>query len=323
MTTSGRYLDHDNFERERRLIFSRTWQFFGLASDYVRPGDYVAADIAGAPVVVVRDRTGALHGFHNVCPHRAGPLVGGDRGRCDKAIVCKVHGWRFDFAGGLLDAPGYEQVAGFSAADYGLYPIRVETWREFVFVNLDLAAQPLSDRLNPIDDRMTSPIARPARLQHCHPVDCNWKIYVENFLSTRAATIPEKRSPVGDVLFSAPPTAADGVDSAWVFVWPNLVFSLYRGVLLIEHLQPTEVGRTGVNHVFLHAPEDPTVDAAIVASEAETEKSAEVCEHVQRALRSGTFHVGAAVRAHEAAVEWFNARTGAAMEAFHPQDPGR
>ena len=67
--------------------------------------------------------------------------------------------------------------------------------------------------------------------------------------------------------------------------------------------------------MFLHAPEDPTVDAAIVASEAATEKSAVICEHVQKSLRGPAFHVGAAVRTHEAAVAWFQSRIDAALDS--------
>ena len=315
MTMADRYLDDGYHDRERQRIFARTWQFFGLASDCVRPGDYVAGDVCGLPVMVVRDRSGDLRGFHNVCPHRAGPLVGDDRGRCDKAIVCRVHGWRFDFTGDLLEAPDYAGVAGFAAADYGLYPVQVQTWREFIFVNLDPGAAPLAALLKPIDDRMAAPQARPARLQHCHPVDCNWKIHVENFLSSHSDALPGGPGADGDILFSSPAVAGGEADSAWVFVWPNLKFSLYRGVLLIEHLQPMGVDRTGVHHVFLHAPEDPTVDAAIVASESATEKSAVFCEHVQKSLRGPAFHVGAAVRTHEAAVAWFQSRIDAALDS--------
>lgn len=37
-------------------------------------GDYMAAKIAGLDIFVLRDRTGGLKSFHNLCSHRAAPL---------------------------------------------------------------------------------------------------------------------------------------------------------------------------------------------------------------------------------------------------------
>src|ERR1700722_12299824 len=98
------YRDPDLFERERQNIFAKTWQFLGLESDLVRPGDYLAETLAGYPVVVVRDKERGLRGYHNVCRHRAGPLVRSEKGRCDGEFVCQFHEWRYGFDGRLKDA---------------------------------------------------------------------------------------------------------------------------------------------------------------------------------------------------------------------------
>ena len=49
------YRDPAVYDRERVVIFARTWQFLGLEADLVRPGDYLAETLAGYPIVVVRD----------------------------------------------------------------------------------------------------------------------------------------------------------------------------------------------------------------------------------------------------------------------------
>jgi len=69
------YHDPEAFDRERRAIFGRTWLFAGFAAALREPGDYLATELAGWPVVLVVDDDGRVRGHHNVCRHRAGPLV--------------------------------------------------------------------------------------------------------------------------------------------------------------------------------------------------------------------------------------------------------
>src|ERR1700722_5725668 len=137
------YRDLEVFERQRTSVFAASWQFLGLEKDVVRIGDYLADILAGYPLVVGSDENRQLRGYHNVCRHRAGPLVPEAKGRCDREFVCQFHEWRYGFDGALKAATGFGSVEGFDLADYGLFPIRVETWRGFIFVNLDLDAQPL------------------------------------------------------------------------------------------------------------------------------------------------------------------------------------
>src|SRR5215469_1353743 len=106
------YRDPDIFARERRHIFAKTWQPLGLEADLARPGDYLADVLAGFPVVVVRDEKGALQGYHNVCRHRAGPLVAGEKGRCDHEFVCQFHDWRYSFDGRLKNATDFGPADG-------------------------------------------------------------------------------------------------------------------------------------------------------------------------------------------------------------------
>ena len=69
------YHDAAVFQRERQAIFARNWSLIGRLEKLARPGDYVAGEVAGYPVFVLRAREGGLKGFHNVCRHRAGPMV--------------------------------------------------------------------------------------------------------------------------------------------------------------------------------------------------------------------------------------------------------
>ena len=75
---AGRYYtDPDIYEREKRAVHFRTWQYACHQSEIAQPGDYLAFDICGQGLFALRDREGAIRVFHNVCMHRAHELVEG------------------------------------------------------------------------------------------------------------------------------------------------------------------------------------------------------------------------------------------------------
>jgi len=298
------------YERERERIFARSWQLLGIEGDMARSGDYLADLVAGYPVMVVRDERGGLQGYHNVCRHRAGPLVGEAKGRCDGEIVCRIHQWRYAYDGRLKAATGFGPADDFDVAASGLLPIRVETWRGLVFVNLDSAAEPLATLIGPLEARFDRVSHRSARVRHRHPVACNWKVYVESFLDGfHLETQDETHRPDvrmhGEVALHAETSAASAPDSLWAWIWPNLGVTIYRGVLLLEHMRPDGPDRMQIDHIFLHAPEDPGVDAAIHASEHVTEDRAWDCERIQQNLDAGVYRQGVLSPTSEAAVAWF------------------
>jgi len=319
------YRDPEVFERERRSIFARTWQFLGLEADLVRPGDYLAEVIAGYPVFVLRDEQGTLRGYHNVCRHRAGPLVGEAKGRCDRELVCLFHGWRYAFDGSLKRAPGFGPADAFDPASVDLFALRVETWRGFVFINMDLEAAPLLDLLHPLETKLGAQPRRPARLRDRHPVACNWKVFVENYLDgyhqegihpELAAEEGAQRLDVqmdGAVALYEHPHRTKGAEGLWAWIWPNLGLSVYRGVLLIEHMRPDGPDRTIIDHIFLHEPEDPGVDAAMMNSERITEEDTWLSERVQQNLNAGVYQSGVLSPQYEGPVAWFQQEVARAL----------
>jgi len=72
-TTS--YIDPKYQAIEREQIFSKTWQFVCHEEKLRNPGDYVAVEVAGQPIVVTRNINGQLHAFYNVCKHRCMPFI--------------------------------------------------------------------------------------------------------------------------------------------------------------------------------------------------------------------------------------------------------
>ena len=58
-------------------VFARDWVSVGRASGLKEPGDYIAYELAGQPIVVLRDGEGGLRAMSNVCRHRMSTLVEG------------------------------------------------------------------------------------------------------------------------------------------------------------------------------------------------------------------------------------------------------
>lgn len=131
------YTSHEMYELERRAIFSRKWMLITHMHRLQKAGDWLKFDIAGFPFVLCRDREGNINGFHNVCRHRAYPVVEGDKG-CAKIFACKYHGWSYGLNGKLAKAPGYQELEGFDKSKNGLLRIHVRVdVNGFIWVNLD------------------------------------------------------------------------------------------------------------------------------------------------------------------------------------------
>jgi phenylpropionate dioxygenase-like ring-hydroxylating dioxygenase large terminal subunit len=45
------------------------------SSRFNKPGDYFKLEIAGFPFILIMGKDGVINGFHNVCRHRAYPIV--------------------------------------------------------------------------------------------------------------------------------------------------------------------------------------------------------------------------------------------------------
>src|ERR1051325_401877 len=135
------YTDPAYLELETKHIFQRTWQLVGRLDQVVQPGSYFTAEVAGEPVLIVRDQAGVLRGFHNVCRHRAG-LVAEGFGQCER-FRCGYHGWTYDLSGKLIGVPDFEGVENFERSRMGLVPLRLETWEQFIFAKVDARAPQL------------------------------------------------------------------------------------------------------------------------------------------------------------------------------------
>ncbi len=63
------YLSEEVFALEPRHFFANTWSYLGHASEVPEAGDYVTREIAGLPLVIVRQADGAIGVLYNRCAH--------------------------------------------------------------------------------------------------------------------------------------------------------------------------------------------------------------------------------------------------------------
>lgn len=184
------YADPAMFEREKALLFSRTWTSIGAAKDVARPGDARPVDFLGIPLVILRDAAGEIRVFHNVCSHRGMVLVSGPT-RCRSVIRCPYHSWCYNLDGSLkatphVGGPGHNAHVAIERDKLGLRPVRSAVWMDQVFVDLSGQAPVFSDHIAPLATRWRDFVDRPLFPAggHCSfklDVACNWKLAVENY----------------------------------------------------------------------------------------------------------------------------------------------
>lgn len=177
------YTSPDVYALEKETIFMKEWLCVGRTEEIERPGDYLTFRIVDEPIVVCRDEEGGLNAFYNVCAHRGTEVVMSASGNV-KRFSCPYHGWTYDLKGKLAVAAHTQDVENFRKSDYGLVPIRVDTWGGFVFVNFDPNAPSLLDWLGDFRDVYASYRPEECRLaaKFTLEYDCNWKFLTENLV---------------------------------------------------------------------------------------------------------------------------------------------
>jgi len=329
------YTEPSTLEVERERIFGRTWQLVGREEQVSTPGSYFTASVAGEPLLVVRGNDGLLRALSNVCRHRAGPVAKGE-GSCG-AFRCGYHGWSYALDGHLLNTPEFDGVEDFERESIALPDFRVETWLGLVFVNLDPTAPSLLETLGelPADLAVRGYDGMRLAARKDWSVDCNWKVYVDNYLEGYHIPIVHpglmkeldyaryetetrrwyslQRSPIkkrDDSKLRRDPRYDDG-DALYYWIYPNLMVNVYPDNYSTNLIVPLSQDRTlTVFEWFLRDPERPEVEETIrqtveFSDEIQREDIA-ICEAVQKGLRSRTYESGRFSVRRESGVHHFH-----------------
>lgn len=144
--------------------------------------------MAGFQIVLCRDREGKINGFHNICRHRAYPVVAEEKGSA-KIFACKYHGWSYGLNGKLAKAPGYQELEGFDKSQNSLFPIHVHIDANgFIWINLDGKSTPdvaWNEDFEGVDtqEKLKEFNFEDYEFDHCWEQEgpYNWKILAENY----------------------------------------------------------------------------------------------------------------------------------------------
>lgn len=327
------YRGDEALRSDRERVIRPSWQFIGHESQLPAAGDYLADVLGGAPILVVRKTDGALAGFHNVCRHRAGALVADGSGNCGEAFTCRYHGWKYALDGRLRSAVDFGALPGFDPREYGLYPVRLETWRGLIFVSQDLDAAPLADLMAPLarrwaDQQSHFPLVDARR----HDICCNWKAYVENYLEgyhiksvhpefDGDVVVAEYRTEIeGEVIFAhAPLRDASVYGGLWAWLWPNLAINVYRHGYMVERMTAAGPAHTRLDYFYFFDPAyADELPALFEFSDLVTVQDLQVCEEVQRNLEAGVYQGGVLSPKHEQGVAWFQDRVAQGLGLPEP-----
>jgi len=193
------YTAPEIFQRERDLIFAQEWFCAGREEELPSPGNSNVLQVAGESVLVVRTMRGELRAHFNVCRHRGAQIcaTAQDPGwnvnlrggvTSSGSIRCPYHQWTYNLEGELLGAPFLNEAEGFRKKDFSLYPVRVDAWGGFFFLNLDLqnvSAEKcgLRSQLGPAVERIQRYPLATLRTGHSitYDVAANWKLILENY----------------------------------------------------------------------------------------------------------------------------------------------
>ena len=316
------YADHEIYEIERRSIFSRHWLWIGREGEVAEPGQYITAAPAGYPLFVRRSEDGVLHGFHNVCRHRASKLLTEPSGRC-ATIECPYHGWHYRSDGSLDHVPLFGEAPDFPKDELSLFSISVDVWRGQIFVCLDPEAASLIEWLGPIEEvvERTAPARADFGRRLEFLVACNWKTYVDNY--QEGYHIPPlhpglnrdldwKRYRVinfeGGSLHDAPAKGSSNHPGAFGWRFPHFAFNSYPDGLSFMRMEPVGPRQTRLVYDYWR-PDSVSAEDFEATLEYGVQVSKEdqwITPIIQENLEAGVYDAGPLSPRHENGVFYFH-----------------
>ncbi|CAN5698553.1 hypothetical protein BH18ACT2_BH18ACT2_09000 [soil metagenome] len=132
------YLDEDRWAREVERIFHRSPVVVALSAHIPTPGAYRSVELAGIPVLTVRQADGGVKAFINACRHRGAQVVAHGCGTA-RRFTCPYHAWSYNTAGELVGVSGRSTFGELDTDTRGLTELPCAERSGMVFAVLDPA----------------------------------------------------------------------------------------------------------------------------------------------------------------------------------------
>ncbi len=178
------YLDETMAHQELGLLRRHPQPVAGSSSLAASPGAWLSLTHFGVPLLLVRQESGRVQAFMNVCRHRGARVVPEGSGSGARAFVCPYHAWTYRPDGGLRGVPEAFGFPCLKQEESGLRPLATAERAGVVWVVLDpaLSAEDSRAHLGALMDNLESlaglrtPVAYAPR---SYEVQANWKLLVD------------------------------------------------------------------------------------------------------------------------------------------------
>lgn len=129
------YFDPERFRVEKEKVFNRIPLMLAASCELPEPDSYKAIEVAGVPVLLVRNADNSVKAFLNSCTHRGSQLATG----CGQAkrFTCPYHGWTFTNDGKLLAVAAGRWFGEVDKGQRGLVSFPVEESAGLIWVVLN------------------------------------------------------------------------------------------------------------------------------------------------------------------------------------------
>jgi glycine betaine catabolism A len=173
------YNDADVLDFDMEAVFGRSWTLAGFTCEIPRPRGTLSVLVGRSPVVITRDKDGALRAFHNSCRHR-GAQVCADGAGARARLTCPYHQWVYALDGTLVHARNMGEA--FDPREHGLRPVHVEEVAGALFVCLAASPPPFARFREHLEPLLAPHRLDRAKLAHQNTLveKGNWKLVMEN-----------------------------------------------------------------------------------------------------------------------------------------------
>jgi len=329
---SAWYTDGRVFRLEQETVFSNSWHVAARADQFTKPGDYVTTEIAGEPIVIVRGNDGEVRGFFNVCRHHAAAVMTDAEGHTNQmrcpyhgwtySLEGELKGTP-DFNDVCSFNRSENGLLPVQIATWGkwIFARLADSSRQSL---ADFLGQDLIEQIQAINLSGLRWFER-----RRYTLNCNWKVFVDNYLDG-GYHVPHLHKGLDSVLEyneytiengeryclqSSPmisttdsfrgglPPAPDEIEDVrrgkralYYWLYPNFIMNYYEGVLDTNLVLPITIDRTEVIFDFYFA--DVSGEArernlkSVNVGERIQREDVDICESVQRGLKSRAYQTG-------------------------------
>ncbi|WP_449045178.1 Rieske 2Fe-2S domain-containing protein [Paracoccus versutus] len=238
------FTNEDLFALEMKHIFEGNWVYLAHESQIPEINDYYTTWIGRQPIVITRDKTGALNAVINACAHKGAMLCRRKQGN-KGSFTCPFHGWTFSNTGKLLKVKDakttqYPEQFGKDGSHDLTRVARFESYRGFLFGSLNPDVASLEDFLGEtkvIIDQIVDQAPEGLEVlrgNSSYIYDGNWKLQMENgcdgyhvsSVHWNYATTMDRRSETGTKAVDANSWSKSvagvyGFENGHILLWTN------------------------------------------------------------------------------------------------------